>query len=109
VFRRHRVQLQKNIQALADRGIGPVIKPQPRATTRIKGYPAWKLHIRRHRELGYERWRDVTGYGKRFENEGTFGALITRFGDQVRARSPRVIPKLLGARMVVHNLFASPV
>lgn len=98
---------RKNIQALADRGVEPVIKPQPRATTRSKGYPAWKWHIRRYRELGYERWRDETGYGKRFENEGAFGALIARFGDQVKARSPRVIPKLLGARMVVHNLFAS--
>jgi hypothetical protein len=33
--------------------------------------------------------------------------LITRFGDTLRAKSLAVASKLIGARIVVHNLFAS--
>jgi hypothetical protein len=98
---------RKNVQGLADAGIESVIKPQESAKPRSKGCPAWKRHIRRYRRLGYERWRDEAGYGKRFQNEGTFGALITRFGDTLRAKSLAVASKLIGARIVVHNLFAS--
>ena len=99
---------RENVQGLADRGIEPVIKPQSNAAPkhRLK-HPAWGKLVERFRELGYGRWRDETGYGRRFENEGAFGALITRFGDAVRARNPKVAIKLLLARLVLHNLFAS--
>jgi len=98
---------RENVQELSDAGIEPVIKPHTRATTRSRGAPAWKRLIRRFKRLGYERWRDETGYGKRYENEGTFGALITRFGDAVRARNQQVAGRLIGARVVFHNFFAS--
>lgn len=96
-----------NVQGLADRGTEPVIRPPSNATPkRGVRYPAWRRLVKRHQELGYERWRDETGYGKRFENEGAFGALITRFGDTVRAWNPKVAIKLLLARLVLHNFFA---
>jgi transposase len=97
-----------NVQGLADRGIEPVIRPPSNATlNRGLKCPAWRKLVERYHELGYERWRDKTGYGKRFENEGAFGALITRFGDAVRARNPKIALRLLGARLVLHNFFAS--
>ncbi|MFH1821229.1 MAG: transposase [Methanobacteriota archaeon] len=96
-----------NVQGLADREVDPVIRPQESATPR-KGlkYPAWREHITEFKELGYEKWRDETGYGKRFPEEHTIGALINRFGDEIRARSDRLASRLLRARVVLHNFFA---
>jgi len=96
-----------NVQGLADRGADPVIRPQESATPR-KGlkYPAWREHIIQYKKLGYEKWRDETEYGKRFPEEHTIGALINRFGDEIRARSDRSASRLLRARVVLHNFFA---
>ena len=69
-------------------------------------YPAWREHITRFKNLGYEKWRDETGYDKRFPEEHTIGALINRFGDEINARSDRSASRLLRARLVVHNFFA---
>jgi len=96
-----------NVQGLADRDTSPVIRPQESATPR-KGlkYPAWRENIIRFKKLGYEKWRNETGYGKRFPEEHTIGALINRFGDEINARSDRSASKLLLARVVLHNFFA---
>ena len=96
-----------NVQGLADRGTDPVIRPQESATPR-KGlkHPAWRKHVIEYKELGYEKWRDKTGYGVRFQEEHTIGALINRFGDEVRARGDRIAQKLLYARVALHNFFA---
>jgi len=96
-----------NVQGLADRGTDPVIRPQESATPK-KGlkYPAWREHIIRFKNLGYEKWKDETGYAKRFPEEHTIGALTNRFGDEVNARSDRSASRLLRARLVLHNFFA---
>ena len=95
-----------NVQGLADRGIDPVIRPQESATPRKSlKYPAWAKHIIEYKKRGYEKWRDETGYGRRFAEEHTIGALINRFGDEVRARTERVAEKLLYARVALYNLF----
>ena len=97
---------RENVQHLADKGITPVIRPQGRATPKSRGCPAWREHVSEDRELGYERWKIKTGYGKRFEEEHTISALVNRFGDEVRARSIRTASKLLCARIALHNFFA---
>ena len=97
---------RENVQYLADNGIIPVIRPQEGATSRSKGHPAWRKHVREYRKLGYERWRVETGYATRFQEEHTIGALVNRFGDEVRSRSVRVASKSLGARISLHNFFA---
>jgi hypothetical protein len=96
-----------SVQGLADRGTDPVIRPQESATPR-KGlkYPAWRDHMSRYKKLGYEKWRDETGYGKRFPEEHTTGALINRFGDETGVRSDRTASKLLCVRIALHNFFA---
>jgi len=96
-----------NVQHLADRKIEPVIRVQESATPRIEGHPAWGEHVKHFRELGYERWRDETGYGKRFPEEHTIGALINRFEDELKISANRMASKLLGARVVLHNFFAA--
>ena len=62
--------------------------------------------MKEYRELGYEKWREKTRYGARFPEEHTIGALINRFGDEVRTRSVRMASKLLGERVTLHNFFA---
>jgi len=96
-----------NVQGLADREVDPVIRPQETATPRggLK-HPAWREHIIKFKELGYEKWRDETGYGRRFPEEHTIGALTNRLGDEIRARSDRPPPRLLRARVLLHNFFA---
>jgi len=59
-----------------------------------------------YRELGHEKWKEKTGYGVRFHEEHTIGALINRFGDEVRSRSDLMASKLIGARILLHNFFA---
>ena len=96
-----------NVQGLADRGTDPVIRPQESAIpTKGLKYPAWREHITQYKKLGYEKWRDKTGYSVRFQEEHTIGALINRFGDEVRARVDRTAQKLLYARVALHNFFA---
>jgi len=98
---------RENVQYLADEGIMPVIKPQESATPKggLK-YPAWREHVTEYRELGYEKWKERTGYGARFPEEHTIGALVNRFGDEVSARLDRMASKLLCARIALHNFFA---
>lgn len=92
------------MQGPADREVAPVIGSQESATPRGGlEHPAWREHITKVKEFGYEKWRDETGYGKRFPEEHTIGALINRFGDEIRARSDRLASRLLSARVVLHN------
>ncbi len=54
------------VQTVADSGAKPVVKPQSNATPKAKGSPAWRKLVKEYQELGYEDWRDKTGYGRGF-------------------------------------------
>jgi len=69
-------------------------------------YPAWRKNVIEYRKLGYEKWREKTGYSVRFPEEHTISALTNRFGDEIRSRSIRTASKLAGARILLHNFFA---
>lgn len=98
---------RENVQFLADNNITPVIRPQENAMPKWGlNYPAWKKNVIEYRKLGYEKWKEMTGYGMRFPEEHTIGALINRFGDEINARLSRTIQKLLYARIALHNFFA---
>lgn len=93
------------VQDVADSGATPVIKPPANATAKTKGSPAWRELVKEYQELGYEDWRDKTGYGTRFPNEGHFGAFNTRFGDEMNVRSRHMGERIGLARVVLHNFF----
>ncbi|KXB06452.1 hypothetical protein AKJ53_00175 [candidate division MSBL1 archaeon SCGC-AAA382F02] len=93
------------VQTVADSGAEPVVKPQSNATPKTKGSPAWRKLVKEYQDLGYEDWRDKTGYGKRFPNEGQFGAFNTRYGDEMNARSVHMAERIGLARAVLHNFF----
>ncbi|KXB01682.1 hypothetical protein AKJ41_00555 [candidate division MSBL1 archaeon SCGC-AAA259O05] len=58
------------VQTVADSGAEPVVKPPKNATGKTRGSPAWRKLVEEDKELDYKEWRDETGYGKRFPNEG---------------------------------------
>ncbi len=93
------------IQTVADSGAKPVVKPQSNATPRAKGSPAWKKLVKEYQELGYEDWRDETGYGARFPNEGQFGSLVSRFSKEANVRSTHMAKRVVTARLAFHNFF----
>ncbi len=93
------------VQTVADSGAEPVVKPPENATGNAKGSPAWRKLVTQYKELGYEEWRDKTEYGKRFPNEGQFGALNTKFGDELNVRSKHMAERLAIARMLLQNFF----
>jgi len=95
-----------NVQDLTDLGITPRDKA------------AGKLHHSEQGESGLEgthkgvpraRIREVEEKDwirREVPRETKIGALINRFGDEVRTRSVRMASKLLGARVTLHNFFA---
>ncbi|KXA96525.1 hypothetical protein AKJ39_04485 [candidate division MSBL1 archaeon SCGC-AAA259J03] len=93
------------IQTVADSGAMPVVKPQSNATPKAKGSPAWRKLVKEYQELGYEDWRDETGYGERFPNEGQFGSLVSRFSKEANVRSTRMAKRVVTARLAFHNFF----
>lgn len=93
------------VQTIADSGATPVIKPPSNATPKTKGSPAWRKLVSEFQELGYEDWRDRSGYGKRFPNEGQFGCIVSRFGGEANVRSKVMAKRVIHARIVAHNFF----
>ncbi|KXA93367.1 hypothetical protein AKJ64_00850 [candidate division MSBL1 archaeon SCGC-AAA259E17] len=93
------------IQTVADSGAKPVVKPQSNATPKTKGSPAWRKLVEEYQELGYEKWGDKTGYGKRFPNESQFGSFNSRFGEEMNVKSTHIAERIGLARMILHNFF----
>ncbi|KXA89980.1 hypothetical protein AKJ61_01730 [candidate division MSBL1 archaeon SCGC-AAA259B11] len=93
------------VQTVADSGAEPVVKPPSNATPKAKGSPAWRKLVKEYQELGYEKWRDETGYGERFPNEGQFGSLVSRVDDKANVRSTHMGQRVVTARLTFHNFF----
>lgn len=69
--------------------IEPVIKIRKNARTKTGGYRKTNIRrkeVRRYKELGYERWSKLSGYGLRWPaSEGIFSSVKGIFGESVRA------------------------
>ncbi|WP_449462589.1 transposase [Tardisphaera miroshnichenkoae] len=63
------------------------VKIRENATTdRSRGCRRRRDEIRRYHSLGYKRWKEQTGYGKRWAVEGFFSAMKRKFGEGTTAR-----------------------
>jgi hypothetical protein len=81
---------------LEGRGIGAVIKPRrnSRLDTRC---PGRRLAVGRVRELGYEAWARLTGYGGRWAVETAYSTFKRLFGELSLARSfDSIVRELVG-------------
>jgi len=66
------------------------VKIRTNATTyRSRGSKRRRDEVRRYRSLGYKRWKEQTGYGRRWAVEGFFLAMKRKFGEDASSRKPQ--------------------
>jgi len=74
-----------DFNTLDEMGVTPGIKMRKNASTRARGSPLRKKHVREYKELGYKKWRDKYRYGYRWRAEGNLSAVKRLTGECVRA------------------------
>ena len=91
---------------LESRGIEAVIKPRrnSRLDTRC---PGRRLAVGRVRELGYDGWAKLTGYGGRWAVETAYSTFKRLFGEHSLARSFGNILKELAGKVALYNMLVN--
>jgi hypothetical protein len=91
---------------LDELGVEAVIKPRrnSRLDTRC---PGRRLAVGRVRELGYEAWVRVTGYGRRWAVETVYSTFKRLFGEHSLARSFGNIVKELAGKVALYNMLVN--
>ena len=92
-----------NFNALERMGITPCIKIRKNASTRARGCPLRKKHVREYRELGYKRWKKKYGYGFRWRAEGNFSAVKRLTGEHVMASKKANMYKEVVMKFLFYN------
>ena len=91
---------------LEGRGIEPVIKP--RRNSRLDtGPPARRLAVGRIREVGYEAWARITGYGQRWAVETAYSTFKRVFGESAMGRSLGSIVVELAGKVALYNMLVN--
>ena len=94
------------IDLLEAKGIEPVIKPRRNARVDA-GPPARRLAVGRVRELGYDAWARVTGYGRRWAVETAYSTFKRLFGELSLARSFENIARELVGKVALYNVLVN--
>jgi hypothetical protein len=91
---------------LENRGIEAVIKPRrnSRLDTRC---PGRRLAVSRVRELGYDGWAKLTGYGRRWAVETAYSSFKRLFGECSLARSFEGIARELVGKVALYNMLVN--
>jgi hypothetical protein len=91
---------------LESRGIEVVVKPRrnSRLDTRC---PGRRLAVGRVRELGYEAWAKLTGYGRRWAVETAYSTFKRLFGEHSLARSFENIARELVGKVALYNMLVN--
>jgi hypothetical protein len=91
---------------LEGRGIEAVIKP--RRNSRLDtGPPARRRAVSQIRELGYEAWAKVTGYGRRWAVETSYSTFKRLFGEHSLARNLENIARELAGKVALYNMLVN--
>jgi len=91
---------------LEAKGIEPVIKP--RRNGRLDtGPPARRRAVSQIRELGYEAWARITGYGRRWAVETSYSTFKRLFGELSLARSFENIARELAGKVALYNVLVN--
>ena len=94
------------IDLLEGRGVEPVIKPRRNATLGA-GPPARRGAVSQIRELGYDAWARVTGYGRRWAVETAYSTFKRLFGELSLARSFEGIVRELVGKVALYNVLVN--
>ena len=91
---------------LEGRGIEPVVKP--RRNSRLDaGPPARRRAVSQIRELGYDAWAKLTGYGGRWAVETAYSTFKRLFGEHSLARNFGNIVKELVGKVALYNMLVN--
>ncbi len=91
---------------LEGRGIEPVIKP--RRNSRLDtGPPSRRRAVELCRDLGYEAWARLTGYGQRWAVETAYSTFKRVFGEHSLARSFENIARELAGKVALYNMLVN--
>ena len=87
-------------------GVEAVIKPRrnSRLDTRC---PGRRLAVGRVRELGYDAWARLTGYGRRWAVETAYSTFKRLFGEHSLARSFENIARELVGKVALYNMLVN--
>jgi len=91
---------------LENRGIEAVVKPRRNARLDT-GPPARRLAVGRVRELGYEAWARLTGYGRRWAVETAYSTFKRLFGEHSLAKSFESITRELAGKVALYNVLVN--
>jgi len=91
---------------LEAKGIEPVIKPRRNARLE-SGPPARRRAVSQIREVGYEAWARVTGYGSRWAVETSYSTFKRLFGEHSLARSFENIVRELVGKVALYNMLVN--
>jgi hypothetical protein len=91
---------------LEGRGIEPVIKPRRNARLDA-GPPARRGAVSQIREVGYEAWARITGYGRRWAVETAYSTFKRLFGELSLARSFESIARELAGKVALYNMLVN--
>jgi len=91
---------------LEAKGIEPVIKPRRNARLDT-GPPARRRAVSQIRELGYEAWARITGYGRRWAVETSYSTFKRLFGELSLARSFEDIVRELVGKVALYNMLVN--
>jgi hypothetical protein len=91
---------------LEAKGIEPVIKPR-RYVRLGAGPPARRRAVALIRELGYEAWARITGYGRRWAVETSYSTFKRLFGEHSLARDVVNIARELAGKVSLCNMLVN--
>ncbi|MEW6222626.1 MAG: IS5 family transposase [Candidatus Hadarchaeota archaeon] len=92
-----------NFNTLDERGITPAIKIHENASTRLRGCPLRKKHVREYRQMGYKKWRNKYRHGYRWRVEGNFSAVKRLAGEYVVATKRKNMFKEVVMKFLFYN------
>jgi hypothetical protein len=91
---------------LEARGIESVIKPRRNARLDA-GPPARRRAVSQIRELGYDAWARITGYGRRWAVETSYSTFKRLFGELSLARGFESIARELAGKVALYNVLVN--
>ena len=98
---------RRNFNLLHERGIDPAIKLRKNASEKARWSPLRKDEAILMHRVGYERWKVLKDYGKRWMAEIVFAAFKRVLGDTLMARKFLSQKAEVTLKVVLYNRFMS--
>ena len=95
---------KRNFNILYEKNIEAGILPKKNASTRSYGSPSRAKCVRELGDEGYNKWKEDTGYGKRWIAESIFSAVKRISGEYVRATSMKGMWREVKMKFIFYNM-----